>query len=160
MMLRVRDALALYLLAVAGLVGLGGLFAGYGLPGLASLEILVVALPTVLLASARGDRLGLVRAPWTALAGSALVGASGWAFLAATVLPIQERIAPTPKGLEETLARLAAGPTWAVLLAVAIVPAVCEELLCRGALAFALRRRSGAVAVSPRAHVPARRRLR
>jgi membrane protease YdiL (CAAX protease family) len=144
-MLRVRDALALYLLAVLGLITVGSVLAGVGLLGLAASELGLVALPTVLVARARGDRLGLVRPGGAALAGAALIGASAWAFLAIVVLPIQERIAPTPRGLEESLERATSGATWAVLLAVAALPAVCEELLCRGAIAFALRRRAGPV---------------
>lgn len=143
--MRVRDALALYVLAVVGLVTVGGLFARWGLPGLAATEVLLVALPSVLVGRARGDRLGLVRPRATAVLGAALVGASAWLVLAMVVLPLQERIAPTPPGLEEQLERVTSGPAWAVLLAVAIVPAICEELLCRGAIAFALRRRAGPV---------------
>jgi membrane protease YdiL (CAAX protease family) len=97
-------------------------------------------------ARSRVDRLGLVRPSGRALAGAALVGLSGWAVLAAWILPLQDRIAPTPPGLEEALANATAGPTWAVVCAVALVPAVCEELLCRGALTFALRRRAPAAA--------------
>ena len=140
----VKDALALYVFAVLGLLTVGGPLAGYGLAGLAASELLLIGLPAVVLARVRGDRLGWTRPRGLQLLGAALVGASAWAFLVAAVLPLQERIAPTPPQLEKALAQAASGPIWAVLLAVALVPAVCEELLCRGAIAFAIRRRAGA----------------
>jgi sodium transport system permease protein len=144
----VRAALGTYLACVAALLAMGPWLARFGLAGLAASELLALALPTVLMARATGDRLGWVRPPARAVAGAVLVGASGWAVLAEWILPLQEAVAKTPKALEEGLAQAIAGPTWAVLGAVALVPAVCEELLCRGALAFAIRRRApAAVAV-------------
>jgi sodium transport system permease protein len=143
-MLRVRDALALYALAVAGLILVGGALASGGYLGLAASEVLIVAAPVALVARARGDRLGLVRPSARALIGGALVGVSAWAVLTVFVLPLQEKIAPTPKALEEALTHVVSGATWAVLLVVAVLPALCEELLLRGALTLSLRRALGA----------------
>jgi len=51
-------------------------------------------------------------------------------------MPLQERVAPTPPELERELTSLLGGdrPLWVPILLVGLVPAACEELLCRGVL--------------------------
>lgn len=128
---------------VALLVGLGSLFARHGLFGLAGAELLLFGVPLAAAAWWRRDRLGLIWPGRGPMLGGFLVGVSGWAVLGALVLPLQERLAPTPPELEQSLAQVLVGPLPLVLFAVALVPAVCEELLCRGAVALPLARRMG-----------------
>ncbi|HKA91240.1 MAG TPA: CPBP family intramembrane glutamic endopeptidase [Haliangiales bacterium] len=126
-----------------------------GLGVAAGIEIVCVAAPCVLYASVRGGvraRLGLRRPPARALLGAAIIGASLWIVLLAAVMPLQESVAPTPPELKRALDLLAGAgePLWLVVVAVALVPGVCEELLCRGILlpAFSARRRAVGVMVS------------
>jgi sodium transport system permease protein len=150
--LTVAGALALYVLAVAAMLTVGALLAAYGLAGIAASEWLCVAAPT-LAAVALSPRsrdvatlLGLRPPPAGAgrsLLAAALVGASAWVVLGYAIVPLQELIAPAPPALTRALERVAApgGPVLGPLLAVALTPAICEELLCRGAILPALRAR-------------------
>lgn len=144
--LTVTQALVLVLFAAVGLLFVGGVFAAYGPIGITATEVALIGLPVVFAASRRGglSGIGLVRPRLRHVVGGVLVGASGWAVLATLVLPIQERLFPTPDVVEQAL-RDAVGPGAAALVAISVVPAVCEELLLRGALAFALDRRFGRV---------------
>ena len=146
----VQAALVLYAFALAAMVSVGGMLAGLGLAGIALSEWVCVAAPVLAAAGLQGDAvttLGLRpgRAPVRALVGALLVGLSAWAVLAYAILPLQELIAPAPPALTEALERVAApgGPILAPRLAVALTPAICEELLCRGALLPPLRARLG-----------------
>jgi membrane protease YdiL (CAAX protease family) len=144
--LSVLQALLLVLFAAVGLVTLGGIFARYGPVGVTATEVTFIGLPVVLAASRRGGLpgIGLVRPRLRHVLGGALVGAAGWAVLATLVIPIQERFFATPDDVTQTL-RDAVAPNIAALVAISVVPAVCEELLLRGALAFALARSYGRV---------------
>jgi sodium transport system permease protein len=87
------------------------------------------------------------------LLGALLVGSSGWIVLVALVLPLQEWLFPTPPAVSDALRSLVApsDPLWLKLFAVAITPAICEELLMRGAVLRSLVRplgHTGAVVVS------------
>jgi membrane protease YdiL (CAAX protease family) len=91
-------------------------------------------------AIARGrprSRLGLRVPPARALIGAAIVGASLWYANARNAAPIARALG------EHEMARLEQrleGHTLALALVVAaVMPAVCEELVCRGVLARALR---------------------
>jgi membrane protease YdiL (CAAX protease family) len=144
--LSVLQALLLVLFAAVGLLTLGGVFARYGPIGTTTTEVVLIGLPVLIAASRRGGTagIGLVRPRLRHALGGALVGAAGWAVLATLVIPIQERFLPTPDGVTQAL-REAVAPNVAALVAVSVVPAVCEELLLRGALAFALDRQVGRV---------------
>jgi sodium transport system permease protein len=150
--LSLKGALALYVLCFATLLVVGSALAGYGVLGLAGAEWLCVGLPVIAAAVAGPERaavalrLGAPRA--AAWGGALLVGSSAWLVVGLGIAPIVERILPTPPSLIEALERAARpdAPLWLTLLAVAVTPAICEELLCRGALLPALRARMGAVA--------------
>ena len=149
---RLPPALALVLFPIS--MSLMVVFAGpaeraFGLLGLALAEWALVAWPTFFAAGSTGRPatrvLGLTWPPGLAIAGALLAGAAAWALLAHVVVPVQEHFAPTPKELEESLSQLAYGPPPALaLFALALTPAVCEELLCRGALTRALAPATGA----------------
>jgi sodium transport system permease protein len=79
---------------------------------------------------------------WPAIVGAALIGASAWAVLAATVTRF---LPPPPEELVETLKKALlfgdkAPPLWLVLFLTAITPATCEELVFRGFILSGLRR--------------------
>jgi len=142
--LTVGQALLLVLFAAIGTFLVGGFLFAYGPAGIAASELLFIGLPVLLLAPRRGGLAGIgVSKPRARdVLGAALVGLSGWAFLARVILPVQEKIAPAPPELERAL-ESAAAPNFGALVAIAIVPALCEELLVRGGLAFALDRARG-----------------
>jgi len=66
-----------------------------------------------------------------------LIGSSTWA-VAHTLLWLQQRALPASKALEEFSkqmeAQFAEQPLWVMIVLLAVVPAVCEELLFRGFL--------------------------
>ncbi len=135
------EALTLFAVCALLLLGPGAELQATGLLGVAASLWLCLALPVVLAARWRtGDRaldaLGLRTPRLRHLAGATLVGASGWIVLVTLVLPVQEALYPTPKALEEALRTLIPEDVSLAmkLFAVAITPAICEELLCRGAL--------------------------
>jgi sodium transport system permease protein len=149
-------AMALFGGCAVLLFGPGAELQAMGIGGVALSLWLCLALPVVVVARVRGGvvtGLGLSRPSGRSLLGGVLVGVSGWIVLATLVLPIQEALFPTPKALEQALQGLVApaASLWVTVLAVAVSPAVCEELLCRGAVARALDRplgRIGAIVVS------------
>jgi sodium transport system permease protein len=138
---------ALVLFAVVGLLmlGLAPPLQARGLGGLAASELLFVALPALGVALVRRGRggfaaLGIGRPRARHLLGALLVGVSLWYLLAVLVLPLQERLFPAPPTLRRAREAVAVStlPLAVTLLGVAVVPAVCEELLCRGAVLRAL----------------------
>jgi sodium transport system permease protein len=148
--LSLKGALALYGLCLATLLVVGGALGVYGILGLAAAEWLCVGLPTIAAMAIGPERaataLGLRRPRAAAWAGALLVGASGWVVVGLGIAPLLERLAPMPKSLVDALERAAnpdGAPLWLTLLAVAVTPAICEELLCRGALLPPLRERFG-----------------
>lgn len=149
-MLSLKGALALYGLCFATLLVVGSTLAAYGVLGLAAAEWLCVGLPTIAAFAVGPERaaaaLGVTRAPALAWIGAALTGASAWIVVGMGIAPIVERFAPMPRELVEALERAAnpGGPLWLPLVSVAATPAICEELLCRGALLPPLRERLGA----------------
>ena len=138
------DALAVFAVSSVLMVIIGVPMQATGLGGVAASEWLLLALPTLLLARARGaglaDSLALKRIGARTATGALLIGASAWYVLVWLVVPLQERIAPTPPELREALEALVpAGMSLPLLiLIVALTPAICEELLCRGAIARSL----------------------
>jgi sodium transport system permease protein len=142
--LTVGQALLLVLLAAFGLLFIGGVLSSYGPAGIAASEVAFIGLPVLYASSRRGGLagVGLARPRLRDVVGGTLVGSSGWAVLATLVLPLQEHLFPTPDAVEQAVRDLVA-PSVAALVAISVVPAVCEELLLRGGLAFALDRRFG-----------------
>ena len=142
---------ALFLMPVAFMTSVvAAVVAGqWALPPLALLPIAMVlgiALPAVAAAWVSGAEiraaLGLTAAPPRALAGAILVGASFWYVNAAFIAPW---FAGAPSASDRRLAELVGGADGLALkiAVIAIVPAVCEELLVRGAIARGIAARAG-----------------
>lgn len=140
-------ALALFAAVAVLLFTVGPEWQARGTGGIAVSQWLLVALPTVLVARAAGAGgarrlLALGRPRSRHVIAAILIGTTAWFLLAWLVVPLQERIAPTPEPLRRTLEEMAAPrdvPAPLLILAVAVTPAICEELLMRGAVLRALR---------------------
>jgi membrane protease YdiL (CAAX protease family) len=133
--------LAFLLVALAGTVALR-----WGLVGVAVAQVAAFALPAWLAARRPGPPaavLALVRPPGRALVGGLLLAVSFWYLSAALLAPLVEDLVTERE--TELLADHFFGPEpLAVKLAVlALVPALCEEILVRGAIARGLRPRLG-----------------
>ena len=144
--------LALLLMpAVIGVVFLlaplvGALDAGWMVEFVA-IELFCFAAPALLAArmSVGTGALGLRWPSGRALLGAVLFGASFWYLNLVLVAPIlAEWTSEADRALEVAIA--ADQPLWLELLILALVPAVCEELLVRGAIARGLAPRFGVVA--------------
>ncbi|HOJ72917.1 MAG TPA: ABC transporter permease subunit/CPBP intramembrane protease [Phycisphaerae bacterium] len=101
---------------------------------------LFVLLPVALTAYYRIDVVETFRLrlpPARAWLAALLLGCSSWA-LAHQFVALQTRLAPPSDALREAFklieSQLAAAPLWQVVLLLAVVPAVCEELFFRGFL--------------------------
>ena len=91
--------------------------------------------------------LGLVRPHPLALLGAAIIGATWWYVNLRLTAPVAALLPASPE-LPALRARWVDHvPLATTLLTVALVPAVCEELACRGLLIAGLRRRLPAVLV-------------
>jgi membrane protease YdiL (CAAX protease family) len=131
--------------------------ARFGAAGVLAAELGFVLVPTATWLWARGatlESLGLgdlARArtlPLLPAAGGFLVGLGTFYLLAAIVEPAIERVYPTPPALREAIESMVLGarPLYVDLCALAIAPAVAEELLFRGALYEVVTRRANVVA--------------
>src|SRR6185295_2591256 len=94
--------------------------------------------------------IGLAAPSPRAIAGAVLAAAGGFYLVAGGLEALQERVAPLPPLLREELRQLLlpAGrlrPLAFDLLALAILPAICEELLFRGVMLRALLPVAGTV---------------
>ena len=145
------DALALFVLAYAATFVIGALVPA-GSAGLAAQQLVGLALPAALAVRARGlplaAGLGLRRPRPAALIGATLVGLTFWW----PNLWLVEKIAGAPalRAAESELS-WATAPALTQLAVVVLLPALCEELLVRGAIARALGPAlgaAGAIAVS------------
>lgn len=133
--------LAFVLVALAGAITLR-----WGLAGVAAAQLLAFALPAWLVARRPGPparALALVRPSGRALLGAALIAVSFWYLSAALLAPLVDDLVTERE--TEMLAEQFFGPEPLAikLLVLAVVPAVCEELLVRGAIARGLRPRLG-----------------
>ncbi|MCC6750708.1 MAG: CPBP family intramembrane metalloprotease [Deltaproteobacteria bacterium] len=124
------------------------------IPGLLVTEWLLIATPVVLLIRfARLDPravLALRRPSAGALVGAILAGASGWYLVGVLVEAAQQRVLPIPKEILDEARRLLFDPHRSLaldLFALALSPAICEELLFRGVLLRASQRgmKTGAI---------------
>jgi membrane protease YdiL (CAAX protease family) len=158
------EALALYALTLLALVTIAPqLSARWGLGGVLASEVALVLLPTAAWLRARPvsrAELGLadLRVPQVAraLGGGALIGAGAcWLLALGVALLLDRWLKPTPE-VRQSLERLilpleGARSLWIDLAALALVPAIAEELLFRGVLYGVLAERMrafGAVAVT------------
>ncbi|HUS62921.1 MAG TPA: CPBP family intramembrane glutamic endopeptidase [Kofleriaceae bacterium] len=149
-----RSALLLMPLAFVASLVVAVAAQAFHLPPFALLPIVMllgIAGPALVAASddPRAE-LGLTAPSAHALAGAVLVGGSFWYVNAAFIAPW---FAGAPSASDRQLAELVGGADRLALkiLVIALVPAVCEELLVRGAIARGLAARHGlwlAVAVS------------
>jgi len=117
------------------------------IPGLLATEWLLVATPVLLyirLGRFSSRRvLSLHRTSPRAMLGAALAGFSGWYLVAILVEGLQQRVLPIPPEVTETMRKLlfaSQRPFLLDLLAIAVSPAICEELLFRGVLWRATRK--------------------
>jgi membrane protease YdiL (CAAX protease family) len=127
---------------------MGELSLEWGVVGLALMQLVGFALPSWLAARRAGRPaaiLALVRPSGRALAGAALVAGSYWVLSAALLVPLVEDLITEDE--VRVLAEHLSGPEPLVarLLLFALLPALCEELLFRGAIARGLRPRLGLV---------------
>ncbi len=147
--LSLPSALAAFAAALALMLLVAPVAGAFGVWGIALVQIVAIGGPVIVVAHLASPRplcaLGLRAPSARALAGAALVGASFWYLNLRFVVPLGDRLA----GDDASVARIAdilADPTiplWATLILLAVLPAVCEELLFRGALARALRPLAG-----------------
>lgn len=108
--------------------------------GMIATQVLVIALPSILaikfLKLDLRSTLSLYRPETSALVGGLFL-AGFTVFLASCIVIAQNMIAPMPESYSQALLKhvIPAGrPIWLVLLAMAVTPAICEELMFRGAL--------------------------
>jgi sodium transport system permease protein len=146
--LRLSDAALCLLTAGLAMVGVTNLL-GVSLPTLVAAQLIGIAGSVLILC--------VVRRPtaWPTLigqkpalrdlVGAVAIGSTFWLVLAIALLPLLEGMVD-PKDLEH-IEKLIVGdtPLWFRLVGVALVPAICEELLFRGVVHQALRRRFPAI---------------
>jgi sodium transport system permease protein len=134
--LSATGALLLVLAAIATLIAVGQIAVSLGAPlyaamALGQLGMLALALGVLRAARLPPRALGIAAAPARFLAAGVLIGASAWYLNLALV----DALVTVEQGELETMQRMVERPALgAVLLAIAIAPAVCEEVLFRGAL--------------------------
>lgn len=144
-------ALAAFAAALIAIVALSPVVAPLGAWGIGVLQLAAIAAPAVLAAAvatrAPARALGLRLPRARALAGAALIGASFWYLNLALVVPLSDALVGDDASVRRLADMLAepALPLWATLVVLALLPAICEELLFRGALARAFRPALGLV---------------
>lgn len=127
---------------------------GMGLSGIVVVQVVAFAMPPLIMAhwaggSARGAArlLGVRRPNLRSVLGAALAGISFWYVSLWLVVPVSVKLFGGREHLAELQTQMAGSslPTVAILLIVSVAPAICEELIHRGALTRALRVRLGPV---------------
>jgi sodium transport system permease protein len=120
------------------------------IPGILVTEWLLIGLPVLLLLRFQSlDQnavLSLQRVPGRTYLGAALAGATGWYLVAVFVETVQQRFLPIPPEVAKHVRAFlfsAERNVYLDLFALAVSPAVCEELLFRGVLLSASRRSLG-----------------
>lgn len=126
------EAIGILSATLATLIVAGVISSALGMPLVVSAvvgELALLVMP-VLAMVVLGKRLGVTRTRWMFVAGAALIGISAW-YLNLRLLDLL----PIPEGEAEHLRRVVEKPNLvATLLAIAVLPAVCEEVLFRGVL--------------------------
>jgi len=147
------EAMAVYAVTVAGMTMGAGLFMGSPTPvAIAAPLLLFVAAPALLHCwlgdYRRAETLGLAKPPGIALA-RALAAVPFAILLSSAIGSLQPSPPPsdnsTAEAFAEALAQLRSYGLVIELLCIAAIPAICEELLCRGTLLAGLTRGTGAV---------------
>ena len=137
----------LFLVVMALIVFVGRpLQAGNLALGLLVTEWVLIGVPVLLLLRlgrvSAGSALALARPTGVALFGAFLCGVSGWLVVGALVESVQQRVLPVPVEMIREYQRALFGsgrPLALDLVVLALSPAICEELLFRGALLQATR---------------------
>jgi membrane protease YdiL (CAAX protease family) len=142
------QALSVFALVVLLLVGLGPALAPLGIIGLALAQLLIIGAVPVAVTRLGGvgarEGLGMAAPSARSVAGAVLVGASFWLINLALVVPLVLRHLGGSEELEQLERHLIGdAPLLATLVVVAVLPAVCEELLLRGLIARAFAARFG-----------------
>jgi sodium transport system permease protein len=121
------------------------------IPGLLVTEWALVLGPVLLLIQLRSfplvETLRLIWPRRRVVAGALLAGASGWYVVGVLVEQLQNRILPVPPDVLEAMRQLVSGSERLLvvdLVALALSPALCEELLFRGFLVRATEGRLSA----------------
>jgi membrane protease YdiL (CAAX protease family) len=136
------QALGLFVFVVAALLIANQPLVRLGLAGIVVAQVLAFGGIPALAAwlrfgAAAPAALGLRRPEPRALAGAACVGASFWYISLSLIVPLTDHL-----GGKDDLAHLetmvAETPLWLVLVGMAALPAICEELFMRGLVARAL----------------------
>lgn len=149
------QALGLFFLAAALLVLASALIPALGVAGILLAQLVAIGGVPVVAArlrfgSAARAALGLGRPDARALAGATCIGLSFWYLNLWLTAPLADRLGD-PDELAHLEALVASTPFALVLAAMALAPAVCEELLLRGVVARSLRPglgRAGAILAS------------
>ena len=150
------DAFSLFAATLLLLLVIGSLTQRYrpGPAGVALTEVFAILLPALLWSRARQRHvlalLGLTRLSARQLLGGVLLGGVLFFGLAVWIEPVIERLIPVPPGERQQLLHLlrppgGLRPLWQDLLYFAAAPAVCEEVLFRGAILSALLGRASLV---------------
>lgn len=141
-------ALLLFAVALLLLIVVGSLSQAYrpGPLGTALTEVLAILLPALIFSRARRAHalhalrlLPISRRVLWALLGGVLLGLAWFYLLAGWIEPVWERWFPVPEAERQHMLRMLRPPSglrplWQDLLCFAAVPAICEEVLFRGAL--------------------------
>lgn len=135
-------------MAVGLLVTASPLLVPLGLGGVVIAQLAFLGGVPVLTAIVRRANLlralGLRRPTARALAGGTLIGASFWCISMWVLVPLVDADERELEALEELFFGDQVS-IWLLLIAIAVVPAVCEEILVRGVVARSLRQRLGMV---------------
>jgi membrane protease YdiL (CAAX protease family) len=141
------EAMLLFLLAALALVLLSALVPVLGAAGILIAQVLAIGGVPVVAAwlrygAAAPAALGLRRPRPRALAGAAAVGLSFWYINLWLAVPLSEHLGGDGD-LAPLEALVAETPLWLMLVAMAVTPGVCEELLVRGLVTRSLAPRLG-----------------
>ncbi len=145
--LRGSDVTAVVVLSFLLLVLLGPLLVDQGAVGTAIIQLVAFAGPPLLIAWKRPDgfaSLGLQSVSPTIFAATAIIASGLWLCILEWIAPLGMQWG-NPAANEELVALFAleSRPLWQTLLAFALVPAISEELLHRGAILPMLTKRLG-----------------
>jgi sodium transport system permease protein len=140
------QASSLFVLVVVVLLLVQAPLAAFGVAGIVLAQLAFGGLPVLAawmyFGAAAPAALALRWPGWRPLAGAACVGASFWYINLTLVVPLAEKL-----GGKDDLAQLetlvAETPFWLMLATMAVLPAICEELLLRSVVARAFVRRLG-----------------
>lgn len=144
------EALILVLVCFALMWTVGGWLASrYGVAGLGLAEFTTILAPTLIWLRVRRvtltNGLGLKRVGGRNIVGAVFIGLGAFYVVSAVIEALQEKIIPLPLEIKRQLREMivpARGlrPLAVDLIVLALIPALCEEALFRGAVLGALRR--------------------